>query len=152
MARMFMATPRRHFILLASCVLGAACGALLACGTPLDELLLDALCEDSDDCAPGQECVRTAYQMVAGGQGWCRDNDSCSRGTQPGCACDQDGVTFSCMNSSESGVVASTNDSTCTCLYQCTTGSGGVDLCPQGLVAFEPEMPTAASCYCVPQG
>jgi hypothetical protein len=130
----------------------ATLGLAIACGESLEDILIDAVCDSDDDCAPKQNCYRTLYQQVAGGQGWCRNDSSCSRGTQPGCTCDQTGVEYSCRVTTESGVVPTTNNGNCECAYECTNGASGEKVCPQGLEAFEPEMPTGASCYCVIPG
>lgn len=104
--------------------LGASCGE-----TPAD-ILLDALCNSDDDCANSQTCVKTEYQQIAGGQGWCRESaGDCAVGEQPGCACRQEGVSYFCMSTTEP-VTADSEAPGCRCSFACDVN----DDCPGGLV------------------
>jgi hypothetical protein len=139
---------KRVLILVAAMALGVG----LACGESLDELLLDALCNDDGDCAPGQTCFRTAYQVQAGAQGWCRNGDSCSTGTQPGCSCENVGATYGCTNTTESTLLESSSDESCECFYKCSSSEFPQTGCPGNLVASDMENLSASDCVCLYPG
>lgn len=133
----------RRAIILAS-LLGGSVGVAWGCGESLDDLLLDALCDTDDDCAPGQKCEPNYYQTQAGGQGWCRNDSSCAVGAQPGCACSQMGAERDCVGTTEPGVIPSEQSDNCFCLYACNESQweGG---CPGFLVPSNLE---DADCKC----
>ena len=138
----------------------ALLGFAVACGTPLDELLLDALCLDDEDCAPSQNCVFTGYQVTGATLGWCRNDSSCSLGAQPGCGCKQGtGGVYDCQGTTEPTVTESVEGSDCGCVYPCSDINYGASGCPGGLSAYDPEDETptnpenhGAGCVCVIAG
>lgn len=134
-------------LLLAS---GLAAGVALACGESLDDLLLDALCDDDGDCAPGQNCVRTEYQLVAGAQGWCRNDNSCAAGAQPGCACAQNGAVFECNPTTEQNIDINQPSAGCECQFVCNQNTWPGTGCPQNLTADMDSGTSGSQCVCVP--
>lgn len=92
-------------------VLGASVGACFD-----DELTLNTECDVGEDCGPGQTCTRTMYQASIMDFGWCRPDNSCAVGEQPGCDCDMQ----QCIGSSLVGVA-----STCVSM----TSAGDLDTC-----------------------
>ncbi len=138
----------RRAIILAS-LLGGSVGVAWGCGESLDDLLLDALCDTDDDCAPGQKCIRTGYQATAGAQGWCRNDSSCSSGSQPGCECLLVGAEYQCDPTTELNITGSTSLEGCYCVFNCNTAVWPDNMgCPANLVA-DPGDGSSSDCKCV---